>query len=138
MYELILDASSAGWRGRLLPPKKQKQPLPAPYVPESGEKVWYFSRSSESISNLYLRLLLGGQQIVPHGGAAGEYMKLSGVQQRLRLAIQDDRGGDERPKPKKRRRLGNAMEPLPLLDSGGQITGRRASASGAGRAAPLR
>ncbi|CAK0853746.1 unnamed protein product, partial [Prorocentrum cordatum] len=117
VFELLLDASSAGWHGRLLPPKKHKQPPPAPYDPSTSEKVWYFSRSRASISHLYLRLLLGGQEVVPHEGGADACMKLSGLQPKLRLAIQDD-AGEADPKPKKRRRIGNAMEPLPLLDTG--------------------
>ena len=77
MFELILDASSAGWHGRLLPPRRKKQPLPAPYDPSTSEKVWYFSRSRASIPHLYLRLLLDGQQIVPHEGGTDAYMQLT-------------------------------------------------------------
>ena len=119
VFELICDARQAGWNAQLLPVKPKgkrgpKPPLPPPHDPSRSDcaRTWFYSSRLDSIPAQYLRCLLGGTQIVPHGAAAADYARMvKGMP--TRFAVEDDTGALV-PKPRKRARTGQAAAPLPL------------------------
>ena len=141
VFELILDAGRAGWSAQPLPAKRGRKGdqslVPAPYDPldADSKKIWYYKTTTQTIPARYLRLLLAGHAVVPHGADDGVYKALAGEHVRRPLAIEDDTGGlAGRPAKRARRGAGPAkrarraaaappledaaVDPLPLEDSG--------------------
>ncbi|CAK0894046.1 unnamed protein product, partial [Prorocentrum cordatum] len=90
LFELLLDASSEGFAGQLLP-----RPPPAPYDPKGGAKVWFYQASKKKICPAYIRALLQGKSVVAHGLADRDYALIAGAVRpaQKRVALQDDTWG---------------------------------------------